>query len=302
MEYVTRSISIEEKEKITSFYNDKQVENNGEYIVFAAKENDTNIFIYESKKGFKVSFQGKNALYEANIFFPDATLKEKKEKVKTEFLDFSNQIGSDEVGTGDVFGPLVVTACYYDENTLKELDFKIDDSKKLTDEYILKTVPSIIKHLTISKFTLMPEKYNALISKGHSMNSIKAILHNLALSSLSKKINYKNAYIDQFCEEGIYYHYLRNEENVLKNITFMTKGESHFPSIALASMISRYSFLMSIEELNNKYDFIFPLGAGKKVDEAIDKFIEKYGFEKLNEVAKCNFKNIKEKEVPSLLD
>ena len=47
-------------------------------------------------------------------------------------------------------------------------------------------------------------------------------------------------------------------------------------------------------ELNNKYDFIFPLGAGKKVDEAIDKFIEKYGFEKLNEVAKCNFKKIKE--------
>ena len=125
MEYVTRSITIEEKEKIISFYSEKQVENNGEYIVFAARENDTNIFIYESKKGFKVSFQGKNALYEANIFFPDATLKEKKEKVKTEFLDFSSQIGSDEVGTGDVFGPLVVTACYYDENTLKELDFKI---------------------------------------------------------------------------------------------------------------------------------------------------------------------------------
>ena len=65
-------------------------------------------------------------------------------------------------------------------------------------------------------------------------------------------------------------------------------------------MISRYSFLNSIEEMNNKYDFIFPLGAGKKVDEAIDNFIEKYGFEKLKEVAKCNFKNIKEKEALKL--
>ena len=302
MNYVTRIISIDEKDKIISFYNDKQVENNGEYVVFAAKDNNTNIFIYESKKGFKVSFQGENALYEASIFFPDATINEKKEKVKTEFLDFSSQIGSDEVGTGDVFGPLVVTACYFDESTLNNSDFKIDDSKKLTDEYILKVVPKIIKELTISKFTLIPEKYNALINKGYSMNAIKAILHNFALLSLSKKVKYKNAYVDQFCEEPIYYNYLRNEENVLNNITFMTKGESRFPSIALASMISRYSFLMSIEELNNKYDFIFPLGAGKKVDEAIDKFIEKYGFNKLNEVAKCNFKNIKEKEVLSLLD
>ena len=139
----------------------------------------------------------------------------------------------------------------------------------------------------------MPEKYNALISAGHTMNSIKSILHNLALLSLSKKTKFNNVYVDQFCEEYHYYSYLKNEKNVLNNITFMTKGESHYPSIALASMVSRYSFLLSIEEMNNKYDFIFPKGAGKKVDEAISIFIDKYGYEELNKVAKCNFKNIK---------
>lgn len=300
MDYVTRVISEIEKDKIIAFYSEKQVENSGEYVVFAAKDNETNIFIYQSKKGYKVSFQGKNALYEASIFFEDATLKEKKEKVKTEFLDLSPQIGSDEVGTGDVFGPLVVTACYYDEDIEKDIHFKIDDSKKLSDKFILENIPLILSKLTFSKYTLTPDKYNEFIKKGYSMNSIKAILHNLALLSLSKKISYKHAYVDQFCEESLYYHYLKDEKNVLNNIIFLTKGESHYPSIALASMISRYSFLNSIEEMNNKYDFIFPLGAGKKVDEAIDKFIEKYGFEKLKEVAKCNFKNIKEKEALKL--
>lgn len=295
MNYVTKAITDEEKKKIINFYADKKTNIKGDYLTFSAKDNDVSIFIYTSKKGNKVVFQGESALNEASIFFKDVSLNEKKEKIKTEFLDFSSQIGSDEVGTGDLFGPLVVVACYYDEQTLSELNFKIDDSKKLTDDYILKTMDKLLPHLTYSKYTLSNEKYNALNQKGYSMNAIKAILHNLALTSLSKKVTFNNIYIDQFCEEELYYAYLKKAEaKPLKNIKFYTKGESRFPSIALASMIARYSFLKSMEDLNKKYDLIFPKGASNRADIFLKAFINKYGIEELNKVAKLNFKNIKE--------
>ncbi len=295
MDYVTHIITNEEKDKIINFYKDFQIQNNGSYIAFFAKTNDINITIYESKKGYKVVFQGDNALNEAKIFFNDAKVNIKKEKIETCFLDLKSQIGSDEVGTGDVFGPLVVTACYYDENEFNDLNIKIDDSKKLTDEYILKTVPLIIKKLTFCKYTLTPYKYNLFIEKGYNMNKIKSTLHNLALLSLSKKVKYDNAYMDMFCSEKDYFNYLSNQEVVLNDIIFITKGESHYPSIALASMISRYSFLKSLEEMNKEYNFNFPKGASFVVDNAIDDFIKTYGKDKLKNVAKCNFINIKRK-------
>lgn len=295
MDYVTHVITNEEKNKIINFYKDYQIQNNGTYVIFYAKTNDIEVTIYESKKGYKVVFKGNNSLKEANIFFNDAKTTISKKKIETNFLDLKSQIGSDEVGTGDVFGPLVVTACYYDEKEFNNLNIKIDDSKKLTDEYILKTVPLIIKKLTFSKYTLSPYKYNLFIEKGYNMNKIKAILHNLALSSLSKKIKYDNAYVDMFCSEDNYYAYLSNQEKVLNDIIFITKGESHYPSIALASMLSRYSFLKSLEEMNKEYNFIFPKGASNIVDDAIDEFINIYGKDKLKDVAKCNFINIKRK-------
>ena len=52
-----------------------------------------------------------------------------------------NSIGSDEVGTGDYFGPIVVTSSYVaKENIDFLLDLKVKDSKKLTDKEILKII------------------------------------------------------------------------------------------------------------------------------------------------------------------
>ena len=57
-------------------------------------------------------------------------------------------IGSDEVGTGDYFGPIVVTAAYVTKKDIPFLEeLGVRDSKKITDEHILKTVPEIIKRI-----------------------------------------------------------------------------------------------------------------------------------------------------------
>ncbi len=295
MKYVTIPISSEEKDKIMDFYQENKIENPNDYVLFAAKSYETQILIYTSKKGYKVLYQGEEPLKEATILFPMA--KEnvpKKKKEKTVFIDYSDQIGSDEVGTGDLFGPLIVTACSFCQKN-KDLfsNYHIDDSKKISDDYILKIIPEIAENFILSQYTLMPIQYNDLIQKGWSMNKIKAYLHNKALLSLSKKVNYAHAYIDQFCSKEKYFSYLNTEKNIFMPIIFSTQGESHFPSVAVASMVARYSFLKAMEKMENAYKFKFPKGSGKAADEALLRFLELFGKDELKYVLKTNFSNVK---------
>ena len=291
MKYVSYKIDLETKQKIENFYLDYKMPNDGDYICFFAKVDNLTITIYESKKGYKVVFTGKNALYEARIFNPEAEISESKSERKIDFIDLNNQCGSDEVGFGDFFGPLVVVGVYFDSSLTKKLD-SIKDSKKLTDEFILSFVPTIIKNVTFSKLTVHNEKYNSLIKKGYNMNQIKAMLHNRVLLNLQKrKPDCKTFYIDQFCDEKLYYKYLKNEKEIVRNITFKTKGESYYPSVALASMIARYCFLQEMDVLSKKYNMNFPKGASKTVDEFATVFIQKYSLEELKKVCKTNFTN-----------
>lgn len=291
MKYVSYKIDLETKQKIENFYLDYKMPNDGDYICFFAKVDNLTITIYESKKGYKVVFTGKNALYEARIFNPEAEISESKSERKIDFIDLNNQCGSDEVGFGDFFGPLVVVGVYFDSSLTKKLD-SIKDSKKLTDEFILSFVPTIIKNVTFSKLTVHNEKYNSLIKKGYNMNQIKAMLHNRVLLNLQKrKPDCKTFYIDQFCDEKLYYNYLKNEKEIVRNITFKTKGESYYPSVALASMIARYCFLQEMDVLSKKYNMTFPKGASKTVDEFATIFIQKYSLEELKKVCKTNFTN-----------
>ena len=137
--------------------------------------------------------------------------------------------------------------------------------------------------------------YNQQIQKGESMNSLKAILHNQALLNVTKKINRKDIplFIDQFCEENLFFHYCRNQKELIKGATFKTKGESLFPSVAVASLIARYTFIKKMEELSSIYQMPFPKGASLKVDEFAASFIQKYSKEELYKVCKTNFVNYK---------
>ena len=180
----------------------------------------------------------------------------------------------------------MVVGVYFDSSLTKKLD-SIKDSKKLTDEFILSFVPTIIKNVTFSKLTVHNEKYNSLIKKGYNMNQIKAMLHNRVLLNLQKrKPDCKTFYI-----EKLYYKYLKNEKEIVRNITFKTKGESYYPSVALASMIARYCFLQEMDVLSKKYNMNFPKGASKTVDEFATVFIQKYSLEELKKVCKINFTN-----------
>ena len=273
----TFSLKLDEDKilKIKNTFKSSIKENNNEYIDTFIQNDDITITIYKSGK---VVFQGQDAFFYAESFI------DKKD---------NPQAGSDEVGTGDYFGPVIVVAAIIEKEDYPLLNkLQINDSKQLNDSKILEIGPTLINHFKHSILILDNHKYNE-IHKKFNMNAIKAKLHNQAYINLINK-GYKlpkECVIDQFCERSLYYSYLEDEKEVFKDLIFETKAESKYKAVALASCIARYTFLKYMNELSKMYNFEFPLGAGEIVDIKAKEFINKYGYDKLEKVAKLHFKN-----------
>lgn len=290
------------KEKMIDYYDLLRRDKKPPYSVFQAEEGGTIITLYESGK---VMFQGISADIDANMWKDleshynnrdiDSELKKKEEKEDDKTYYYYDAIGSDEVGTGDYFGPIIVTATLVDKSTRKLLeDLKIMDSKKMTDDKIKRCAPILMNKLPYATFTLSNTKYNEMSSKGFNMNKIKAILHNRVLFELSNKgIPYHKIIVDQFTTPRSYFSYLKQEniEDKVTKITFLTKGESKHLSVAAASVISRYRFLQEMDKLSEKYKVDIPKGASPKVDSVAKKILDTYGKNELSKIVKLNFKN-----------
>ena len=301
IERVTIQVNPETKDEIVNFYSSIRKENKGQYILFFGQNKDLTITVYTSKKEdtFKVFFIGETALSEARRWDKDAAPVEPKEnkapsKACWEVLD--TQIGSDEVGTGDFFGPICVCAAYVQAKDIKRLKaLGIDDSKRLTDDQIRKLGKILINEFEYSQLSLNNEKYNELVDKDMNMNEMKAKMHNRVLYNLkSKHASVKNVLIDQFVSEDKYYKYVNGEKEIIFGVTFKTKGESYFPSVAVGSIIARYSFIQHMDLIGKKYGLEIPYGASGKVTEFAKKFVKKYGFDELDKIVKKNFANYKE--------
>ena len=276
-------------ESMKYFYQDFFIETAQPFVEFIAKYEDTTITCYKS---MKVVFQGKKAYQEAKNWSKD---------IKQDLKDISNgvfnlgHIGSDEVGTGDFFGPIIVVAALVRTDQIKQMkELGVNDSKLFKDDEIRVLAKRLIKVLTFSQLHLNNEKYNQLIQEGFNMNKIKAYLHNQALINLKKKINIKNVPIimDQFTPEPKYYEYLNKQKDVVNKIIFITKAESKAIAVAAASIIARYSFITKLEEIGKKYGVIIPKGAGSKVDDFAIELIKKIGDKEFSKITKMNFKNL----------
>ncbi|MBR1413871.1 MAG: ribonuclease HIII [Bacilli bacterium] len=297
-------VSDNVKKKVIEYYKDLRKDKTPPYAVFQAVEADTVITLYESGK---LMFQGISADIDANIWVDlekrlnnriiDITSNDKKKdkdtKEKKEFFNEST-IGSDEVGTGDFFGPIVVSASFVSKDQFPYLiDLGVKDSKKLDDEKIIKIAPELIKNIPHVTYILDNKTYNSNYSDDMNMNKIKSVLHNKVLIELIKKENpnYSKIVIDQFVYPKKYYEHINGVKEKLTNITFTTKAEDKCLSVAVASIISRYIFLKKMKELSNELDLDIPKGAGTIVDEVGAKIVKEHGYDKLYDIAKMNFKN-----------
>lgn len=280
--------------KLANYYRPFEVPTTSPYMKHLFKTDAFTISVYTSNK---VVFQGEKAKEEyiewANILGiePDIVEPISQSAYINEFYQ-QTIIGSDEVGTGDFFGPVVVTAALVgpkDYEFLKE--YNIQDSKNISDRIITEIAPILIKNIPHHTLVLNNEKYNNLTNQGYNMNKIKAYLHNHAIKKMiSKKIPYNNIIVDAFCSSKNYFNYLKDQE-VVRDIQLIEKGESIHLSVAVGAIIARYQFLQEMNKLSKSIQITIPKGASASCD-AIGKLIYlKYGEEIFNKIAKTNFKN-----------
>ncbi len=290
---VVIKVNDEIKEKMIEYYKDKKRDKVIPYVVFQAQEEDTVITLYESGK---CMFQGTSADVDAAMWgVALENTKEKQEEKKKADAKYYNcsAVGSDEVGTGDYFGPIVVTACYVPKEDIPFLEkLGVGDSKKIDDSKIMKIAPEIAKKIKYKSVILSNKEYNEKYTKELNMNKIKAILHNKVLLNLIKNnYPYEQIVIDQFVNENKYYEYIKDAKEIVKNISFYTKAEDKFLCVAASSIISRYIFLKKMKEISDEIGMEIPKGAGDIVDKKAQEIVEKFGFDKLKSIAKLNFKN-----------
>lgn len=304
---ITLKISENTKKEMEEFFTDFKREKTPPYAVFQADDADCVVTVYESGKAV---FQGMNADLSAQLWIererhlnPHKLVDvknsddKKKEKNKKDFIDskiyHANAIGSDEVGTGDYFGPIVVTSAYVAKENISWLEeLGVKDSKKMNDEKILQIIPQIIKKIPYKSVILSNKEYNDRYSDDNNMNKLKAILHNKVLIQLTNEIyDWEYVIVDQFAQPFVYFNYLKNSKAIFKNITFLTKGEDKSLAVACASLISRFIFLKEFNKISESLNIFLPKGASDKVDEIGVKIVQKYGFDILKDIAKLNFKN-----------
>ena len=296
------------KEMMSEFYLDMKREKTPQYALFQAQDGDTVVTLYESGKAV---FQGNDAdlaseywietekINSGRAIVTNSETKKKEELKKETVKDTSiyhnvNSVGSDEVGTGDYFGPIVVTSCYVTRDDVQYLDeLGVCDSKKLTDDKIMKIAPLIAKRVKYKSIILNNKEYNKHHQNDYNMNKIKAIMHNKVLYQMinEEHPNYDYIIVDEFARENKYYEYIKDSTNIQRGITFMTKAEDKCLSVACASIISRYLFIKEFDKLSDELHIPLPKGASKEVDKIGIEIVSKYGKEKLEEVAKLNFMN-----------
>lgn len=300
MSNIVLSISTNIQKEVMSYYANHFIERKAPGVIFAAKLPDTAITMYKSGK---LMFQGGGAEREAarwgNIE-ENNTQKSSSIGVKGDVLPegFATMsvLGSDETGTGDYFGPITVAAVYVPSSKIALInELGVKDSKMLTDSYMRKIAPDLRAACIHSVLVLRNEKYNELQSRGYSQGKMKAMMHNRALKNALAKLapeKPEHILIDQFAERGVYYNYLKNERDIVReNVLFSTKAEQLHLSVATASILARAAFLKEMDRLSEIAGIELLKGASAKVDALAARIWRKQGEEFLRSITKWHFAN-----------
>jgi len=217
-------------------------------------------------------------------------------------------IGSDEAGKGEYWGPLCVSAVYLENGNLAQI-------KKLKElGQIKKVVRYELIVLPLRDFNKEMElKKNISIIMGDlHAKAINNIISELNEASVQKSKNKSSKYgeldivVDKFSSvsnriDGKLISYtpggisdadIKGDASHSKvNLHQIEKGEQYL-AVACASIIARQAYLENIEKLSKKYDFIFPKGY-TNIEKTIIDFVALHGEDALYDVAKVSFKTTK---------
>lgn len=259
-----------------------------QHAVFRAEINGTVAVLYKSGK---LVIQGKDITDFVNSYklnFNKNTKTFSSEHNKSTTIS-EPHIGVDESGKGDFFGPLVIAGALIDDtNIQKFIDAGIKDSKKLSDEKILKLAAIIKANATHSVVVIGNEKYNELYEKFNNLNKLLAWGHARAIENILEKQHCEIALSDKFGNESLIQNALLDKGKQIK-LEQKVRGEEDI-AVAAASILARAEYVNRMKTLSLRYEIELPKGASDKVLTTAKKFSEEYGKQKLKAVAKLHFK------------
>ncbi len=264
------------------------------YQVFLARKSGISVSLYENGK--VVIQGGGEAAIESVMDFLESLGAKEVEKPKKELppLEVSGpRIGTDEVGKGDFFGPLVIAGVYVDEGIEAKLKaLGVRDSKSLSDTTIAKLAYEIRGLLSqptrFEEVWINPLRYNMLYRKLKNLNRILGWGHARVIENLLVDgIACDTVVADQFGDESYIQRSLMAKGKKVKLVQ-VPKAERDI-AVAAASILARDRFLRKLEELSETYQMDFPKGATHVVDPG-KKLVEMYGEEILADVAKVHFR------------
>lgn len=184
------------------------------------------------------------------------------------------EIGCDESGKGDVFGPLVVCcAAVRPESYLRVLEVAPKDSKKVSDEVLLKKA-KVLKTLVDYRCKVVnPRELNVMYLHTPNLNRILDKLYSELLRELRKNYREAKIYVDAYSHVNPFGAYVNFEHRA-----------EEYVSVSVASMIARSEFLGWLLERN------LPKGSSKE-SMRLAKRICRESLERAKEVMKvflCN--------------
>lgn len=202
-----------------------------------------------------------------------------------EYVD--NIIGSDEVGVGDYFGPLVVCGVKIPKNNIRKIEsLNIKDSKALSDEKIKQLSMELAKFVEYRLRWFVPYTYNKQFEEYKNSHILKTILHNQVHAALEFE-NCKHI-IDAFASKENYLKYLNKtkETNKIVDVILEEKAENKYLQVACASILARSWFIKWFDEYENKNSKRLPYGASNDVKKIVSSFNDK----ELYQICKMHFK------------
>jgi ribonuclease HIII len=194
-------------------------------------------------------------------------------------------VGSDEVGKGDYFGPLVVAAVRLSPEQSRELaGSRVGESKAISDESALRLGAALRARYPHAIAELLPEDYNRRYVAGR-LNELLADLHARAIGELARAGDL--VVVDQFAREDLLERRLASHGLRL----VQRPRAEELPIVAAASVIARERFLLALAALSEEAGLDLHKGAGAPVDRAGAELARLHGLEGLARFAKLHFKN-----------
>jgi ribonuclease HIII len=175
--------------------------------------------------------------------------------------------GCDEVGKGDLFGPLVLCcAVITPEKFKKVLRLAPKDSKNMSDDDIKKKASKLEEVVRKRCIVIMPERFNELYSEYKNINRLMDSAYRKLLSRVIEDFIPVKIVVDKYSS--------RNPFQDMKGVQFVEKGERDV-AVSVASILARAKFLRKIEELDKEFGVKVPKGASGKARELAEVILRK---------------------------